>query len=533
MLLTVQGCALREAVSNLINLFDLVAKITLDTKEYEEKVRDSGQKAKSLGDKLKGGLSAAAKIGTAAIAAVGTATAALGTAMIKGIENVASYGDNIDKMSQKMGLSAQAYQEWDAIMRHSGTSIDSMQRGMTTLSNAAENGSEAFAALGISIEDANSMSQEELFSATITALQNMEAGTERTVLAQKLLGGSAKELGALLNTSAEETEAMRQRVHELGGVMSDEAVKAAAAYQDSLQDMKTAFSGLSRGLLSEFMPSITTVMDGLTAIFSGDSDSGISMISDGLDTLVGNMTEKLPEFIDVAFGIIDSLVTALIDNLPKLLEMGAELLAKLVAGIIGHIPQLVASIPQIIAAIIRGFVSAWPQLKQAGIDLLNMVGEGIKSLASSAVQWGKDMIQNFIDGITAKFQALKEKVSSVAATVKSFLGFSEPEEGPLSNFHTYAPDMMKLFAQGIKENEHLVTDQIGRSFDFGAQTVDAVGNYSGNDPRALTGKASEFSGNIVSALQSALSGMGVYIDGRKIGVLMTDYQLGNARAMGY
>ena len=57
-------------------------------------------------------------------------------------------------------------------------------------------------------------------------------------------------------------------------------------------------------------------------------------------------------------------------------------------------------------------------------------------------------------------------VKNVANTIKDFLGFSEPKKGPLSNFHTYAPDMMKLFAQGIRDNEYLVTDQLKKSFGF-------------------------------------------------------------------
>lgn len=122
------------------------------------------------------------------------------------------------------------------------------------------------------------MSQEELFNATIAGLQNVENETERTYLAGQLLGRGATELGALLNTSAEDTEAMRQQVHDLGGVMSDEAVKSAAAYQDSLQNMQVAFGGLKNNLISGFMPSITTVMDGLAAIFSGDK-SGINKVS--------------------------------------------------------------------------------------------------------------------------------------------------------------------------------------------------------------------------------------------------------------
>ena len=280
-----------------MDLFNLFAKITLDTSEYEKGIEDSEEKAEGFGKKLKTGLGTAAKAGGIAIGAIATGTAALGTAMVKGAGEVASYGDNIDKMSQKMGISAQAYQEWDAIMQHSGTTIDGMQRGMITLSKAAETGSDAFAKLGLSQEDVASMNQEELFAATIKGLQGMEEGSERAVLAQQLLGGAAKELGPLLNTSAEETEAMRQRVHELGGVMSDDAVKAAAAYQDSLQDMTTSFDGLKRGLFANFMPGITEVMQGITDIFSGDPDSGVGKVSTGISNLIKRISEGMPKLL--------------------------------------------------------------------------------------------------------------------------------------------------------------------------------------------------------------------------------------------
>ena len=77
------------------------------------------------------------------------------------------------------------------------------------------------------------------------------------------------------------------------------------------------------------------------------------------------------------------------------------------------------------------------------------------------------MIDNFIGGITNKWNDLKNSVSNIAQTVANFLGFSEPKEGPLSKFHTYAPDMMELFAKGISDNENIVTGQISKSFNFG------------------------------------------------------------------
>lgn len=497
-----------------MDAFTLVAKLVLDSTQYDEELGNAKEEAGGLGSAIKKGL----KIGGAAVAAATTAAVGLTSAFVKGTAQVAEYGDHIDKMSQKMGMSAEAYQEWDAIMQHSGTTIDTMQAGMKTLANAVESGNKAFERLGMSQEEIAGMSNEELFSATITALQNVENETERTYLAGQLLGRGATELGALLNTSAEDTEAMRQKVHELGGVMSDEAVKAAAAYQDSLQDMKTAFGGLSRNLVTDFLPSVTTVMDGLAAIFSGDSEGGIKMISDGIDDLITKITGKLPEFIDLAFNIIDSLVSALIDNLPKLVEMGTQLLVKLIVGIIQHIPQLIAAVPEIIKGVVTGLKNGFPTLKEAGKGVINAIKDGIMALIRSATQWGRDLIDNFVSGIKAKIGAVVDAVSGVARKVRNFLGFSEPEEGALSNFHTYAPDMMKLFAKGVKDNAKLVTDEVGKAFDFKDMIV-------APEPIVQTQPVERDVQPINITVQSVL-------DGKVLGESVYRYQKNRARATG-
>ena len=84
----------------------------------------------------------------------------------------------------------------------------------------------------------------------------------------------------------------------------------------------------------------------------------------------------------------------------------------------------------------------------------------LKDLPGKALQWGKDLIANFVDGLKSKWESLKNTVSDFAGGIADFIGFSEPEKGPLSNFHTFAPDMMKLYAQGIRDNMHLVTDEM-------------------------------------------------------------------------
>ena len=448
---------------------------------WTDKLRDAAEKA---GPVIKQGLEVTATVATAALAALAAAAAEAISSIVKGIGEVAEYGDNIDKMSQKMGISAKAYQEWDAIMQHSGTSMSAMQGSFKTLVNAAETGNDAFARIGLTQERVASMNQEDLFAATVKGLQGVQDETERMYLAQKLLGDGAKELGPLLNTSAADVEAMRQRVHELGGVMSDEAIKASAAYQDQLQDMTTAFDGLKRNLLAEFLPGISTVMGGLTEIFTGNSESGIQMITEGVSQVTDRITEMLPEFIDLGTQILEALVQAIVNNLPQILESGASMVGQIVAGLAQALPRLIAMAPQLIRALVSGFVSAWPQIRTAGLQLIQQLGGAITGAVTSAWTWGSDLITNFANGIIAKAQEVWEAVKGVATSIWELLHFSEPEKGPLSDFSTYAPDMMRTFAAGVRANEHLLTDAVSDAFDL-SPVINATGrgansfNYGG------------------------------------------------------
>ena len=112
-----------------MDIFDLSAKISLDTKDYEKGINSAQEGTSNFGNKLKSGLANAAKVATAALAATTAAVSAVAVSLTKGVESIAEYGDNIDKMSQKMGLSAEAYQEWDAIMQHSGIFISFVLAG--------------------------------------------------------------------------------------------------------------------------------------------------------------------------------------------------------------------------------------------------------------------------------------------------------------------------------------------------------------------------------------------------------------------
>ena len=110
------------------------------------------------------------------------------------------------------------------------------------------------------------------------------------------------------------------------------------------------------------------------------------------------------------------------------------------------------------------FTQTIPNAVRTAVDTLG-------SLPGKALQWGKDLIDNFISGIKSKLSALADSVKGVAQTVRDFIGFSEPKKGPLSNFHTYAPDMMSLFAGGIQDNLWRVQDQLN---SMGGNIQDAI-----------------------------------------------------------
>lgn len=494
---------------DLLNLF-----VTLGFKD------EASAPAVSAAGALKDKLAGAGKLAAAGLGAAVAAGAAAATAFAAAAGKTAEYGDNIDKASQKLGISAEAYQEWNFIAQHSGTSMDALKGSFKTLQKSAVEGSDAFQKLGISEKQVAEMSTEELFSSVIAGLQDMEEGAERTALASELLGKGAMELGPLFNTSAEDTAAMRQQIHELGGVMSDEAVKAAASYQDALQNLQTTINGAGASITAEFLPSMTKVMEGITAIFSGSE--GTEAITEGIEGFCDTIMEQVPKVIETGGKLIMSLADALIKNLPKILETGISIIVQLAVGIAQAIPQLIAKIPEIVNAIIEGLKASWPTIKQGGSDIITALVEGVSALlnivtdaggkiietianaissklsdvvnkgreiidsvrngimekVNEARQWGADLISNFINGIKEAAGRLGSVVSEVAGNIAGFFHHSVPKYGPFRDELTWMPDFMSNMAHGIEDNAYLVQDALDKSFDFGGAEYDVSVNGS-------------------------------------------------------
>lgn len=98
----------------------------------------------------------------------------------------------------------------------------------------------------------------------------------------------------------------------------------------------------------------------------------------------------------------------------------------------------------------------WAKISGTLSDIWNNVSSTFSSLVESAFKWGSDLIDNLVDGMDSNRSKASRSASGVASGIRQYIGFSEPEVGPLSDFHTYMPDMMKGLAQGIESNSFMV-----------------------------------------------------------------------------
>lgn len=353
------------------------------------------------------------------LAAVGATTLAVGAATVattKEIYNesvaVAEYGDSIDKNSQRLGMSVEAYQEWDYVLGISGTSMQDCAVGMKTLTNKIDDAKAGnaqaiadFEALGISLEDLNSMSREDIFAGVIAGFQDMEDSTERAALANDLFGKSGQNLTPLFNTTQEETAALIENVNALGGVMSEDAVKASADFVDSQTNMQTALNGLRNNMLGQFLPGLTSVNEGLSKVFSGDM-SGIDGIQEGIESVVGTIDEVLPMFLEVGSNIVVTLVSGLTPMLPTLLESVIGAFSQILSALIAALPSLIPVIVSGLGMIVNTILQNLPLLITTAAQLILAIVQGLSQSMGTLIPTAIEAIMTIVDTLLENLDPL-------------------------------------------------------------------------------------------------------------------------------
>ena len=235
-------------------------------------------------------------------------------------------------------------------------------------------------------------------------------------------------------------------------------------------------------------------------------------IVDCIVTIVETLIDNADMLIDAAIAIILTLADGLIQSQDKLIAKAPELVTKLTLALIQAAPKLLEAAIKLIFTLVEGLVSAFPKLIEAGKQTVESVKKGFNEKFGDAKSWGRDLMQNFINGIKEQWDHLKQTVSNVAQTVKSYLHFSMPDVGPLKDFNTYAPDMMDLYAKGIRDNTSEVEDTVA---DVSRRVSEAFTTDVSYNLPDISGYAADLSAAITATSSTSII-VPLSIDGREI-----------------
>lgn len=227
-------------------------------------------------------------------------------------------------------------------------------------------------------------------------------------------------------------------------------------------------------LLAQALPVVADLASGLRENAGQLVDAGIQFILN----LATGLMDGLPTLITYLPGIVSDIAGIINDNAPKLLVAGVQLIITLAAGLLNATSALLANSVQIVQAVVDVWTAFnWLDL---GGKVIKLMGSGIKNMAgfvSSSVkgmmeqpiaylkslpekfcQWGKDMIQGMIRGITSMIDGVVGSVKNVASAIASVIHFSRPDIGPLRSYEQWMPDFMSGLAKGIRDNLWMVED---------------------------------------------------------------------------
>ena len=242
----------------------------------------------------------------------------------------------------------------------------------------------------------------------------------------------------------------------------DETLKP--IFESTFEAIKTTVDTSLKAIDDLWNKTVKPIYEGIVTFFSG--------------VFTGDWTKAWDGIKEIVQGVWDAIQTAAETIWENAKTWGSTIIANFTLAFTNAWNLVKDSLVGLWDAIKDKAEELWEGAKQWGKDLINnfknsisetwktaieeikgrfnQIPEAIQSIVDSALNWGKDLIQNFKDGISKKWDDLKQGVSDIGQGIKDFLGFSKPKEGPLSDFDTYAPDMIALFVKGISDNIQLI-----------------------------------------------------------------------------
>lgn len=455
-------------------MFDLYAKITLDTSGYENGLDNASGKASTFADKLKSGLATAAKVGAAALTAAATGMAALTKAsidqyaeyeqLVGGVDTlfktasdkVQEYAANAYKTA---GMSANEYM--DTVTSFSASLLQSLggdtekaaQKADQAITDMADNANK----MGTGMEMIQNAYQG-FAKQNYTMLDNLKLGYGGTKEEMERLLADAEKLSGQkfdISSYSDIVDAIHVVQTEMG-ITGTTAKEAASTIQGSVSAAKSAWSNLITGiaadnadldtLIGNFVSSVETaagnIIPRVSVMLGGISQLVTSASTTIIPMVITTITDNLPALLQAAVALVGALGQGIIDSLPAITQAAIDILFFLANGLIENLPTLIDGIVQVTLTIVQmltspdfltqlietaillimtlaqGLIDAIPQLIAAVPMIIGNLLAAIIVELPNIIQMGIDLLFALIDGI---IKCIPELVAAVPTLIIAFV----------------------------------------------------------------------------------------------------------------
>lgn len=369
-----------------------IIKTEQDLKKVEDQAKQTNTALSS--DKAIGNLKNMGKAAGVAALAICVAGIGMGAAAINS-------ADELQKLSDQTGLSAERLQELQYAGNNLGVELETItgaQAKLTKSMDGAKDGTgaqaEAFKTLGINVLDSNGNMRDAkvVMAEAFTALNNVGNETERDALAMQLFGKSAMELNPLIKAGGDELNRLATEAQNNGAVMSDEAVAGLDAFGDTLDNLKTSILGSFGEALAKLLPDVQSFIDKLVEL---------------PDWIRENQT--LLQIIGITIGTLTAAIIAYNVSLAAAtIATGITTAATTAFGaVLGFVTSPIALVVLAIGALIAIGVllyKNWDVIKQKATEIFSALGSFIGGVFDGVTA----TIKNFIDWVVKAIGKVKE-----------------------------------------------------------------------------------------------------------------------------
>lgn len=244
---------------------DLAARLSLEAENFNNGIKSALREGKEWEKQIKPSMEITKDWGLAMTATGG----AILTAMFAATKATADYADNLNDMSQKVGVSTETLSKWGFAAEQSGSTLEGVGTGLKILAKNMELATAggkaqtaAFAAAGITTKQLAAAGGDvnKILPLLADSFAKSEDGAGKTAIAMQLLGKSGTELIPMLNAGSAGLDEMGLAAERTGRVVSQDAARAADEFNDRLAELEGSMKGMAGVVGTVLIPPLTELI---------------------------------------------------------------------------------------------------------------------------------------------------------------------------------------------------------------------------------------------------------------------------------